>query len=129
MNRPVFKLSKVCDRKALILIVNYYGGDADTEHFQFDNLNHCIISNSITGTPNLNLELIKQVVEFYTTLGEILGSNAEYEEILEVYGKEYASAYENVPNDPSTDYQTKCKLDNLSLNYYTESGDLYTASI
>jgi hypothetical protein len=107
----------------LYIVVEYAGGDADTEHPVE------VLLKAPFSEWESNLEEIRDKIEFYQKLKTILESGDEYDEIEEAYGKEMANAWDNVPNDPQNDYQDKCYIDDLKLVGYDKEGNKYESYV
>lgn len=115
------------------LFLMFEGGDADTEHPE----EHGIViekEGELIEITAFNyqsyLEEIEKEVDQYKTLKRILDVNdilhtTNYKEIEEHYGEEVMLLYDNAPNDPQTDYQTKCSLDSIKLVMYDANGNRY----
>ena len=126
-----FKFSKVEDSKAnkVYLYILFEGGDADTQHpvyHEFKNIKFSEYEN--------HLDEINKVINNYKILKRILNVNSRdhldsYKEVEKKYGEEIAYLYDNTPNDPQTDYDTKCYLDSLELIGYDENGNKHKSYI
>lgn len=103
----------------LYLVVNYYGGDADTDHPKEYEYKHIKFHEW-----ELYKEEIEADVENYRKLKTALKLDS-YGEMLDEWGEEIADLYETVPNDPQNDYQFKCSLDGVILRGYDENGTMY----
>src|SRR6187402_2778321 len=120
-----FELEEKTRAGKLYLIVNFAGGDADTEHpeeIEFEKIPYLDYKSHI--------EEISKTIEQYNILKEILDVNSvkhleSYKEVEAEYGKEMALLYDNTPNDPQSDYQFKCYLDSMELIGYDEKGNKY----
>jgi hypothetical protein len=123
-----FKLKEKSRANKVFLCVKYAGGDADTEHpneYEYDFPSYEI---------DKNLHIIEKDIKEFKILEKILDVNSKeysksYEEIEEKYGDKIVRLYENVPNDPQTDYQTKCYIDEISVIKYDENGNKYESYI
>lgn len=110
--------------------VMYEGGDADTEHPEEYQLPGVTAYNY---QDQASREVIAQELAILHTLDGILDVNHpnycdDYDEIKRKYGEGIATAYDNVPNDPQTDYEDKCYLDYIELVMYDEQGNRYEAN-
>lgn len=108
----------------LYLLVNFAGGDADTEHpeeYEFKTIKFSEYQN--------HLDEINKKIEVYKTLKRILNNdnNPDYKEIKLEYGEDVARALDNAPNDPQADYQFKCYIDNIQLIGYDQQGSKHEA--
>lgn len=127
MKEIKFELKEKSRADKIFLRVTYAGGDADTEHPQD------ILLKFPYSEWKQNLEAIQKEVETYKILKDLLNINSskyiknDYDQVLELYGKEVADLYDNVPGDPQTDFYCKCYLDGVSLIGYTDKGNVYEA--
>lgn len=124
-----FKFTQTEQSKAdrLYLLVEFAGGDADTEHpeyIEFKNIKFSDYQN--------HLAEINKVIDDYKILTKILsggGENPDYNEIKAEYGDAIARLYDNAPNDPQADYQFKCYVAGLKLVGYDAQGNKHEAYI
>ena len=130
MEKSGFKFREVRKAKLdkLYLRVNFAGGDADTSHPEEYDLG-IKYSEYID-----HLEEIDREIGLYRTLQGILDVNSSkhcecYKEVNKKYGKDMAYLYDNVPNDPQSDYQFKCYIDSLELVGFDNEGNKYEAYI
>lgn len=108
----------------LYLLVNFAGGDADTEHpqeIEFKSIKFSDYQN--------HLDEINREIEVYKTLKKILSSERrpDYNKIKLEYGEDVGSALDNTPNDPQCDYQFKCYIDSIQLIGYDQQGSKHEA--
>ena len=102
------------------ILINYSGGDADTDHPEEYLLDIPFEANM---TQN---DKIDEIVSEYKTLKEILDdTDIKYSEVEKEYGTKMARLYDNAPNDPQCDYQYKCTLDSIQLIGYDDKGTKY----
>lgn len=121
-----FQLKEKSRANKIYVLVNYEGGDGDTEHpqefvlpFAYDQYN-----------TEENLEKIRVIKEEYKVLKEALDDyDADYHSVLEEYGENIAKLFDNAPNDPQTDYDTKCYLYNVELIGYDNEGNKYVSHL
>jgi hypothetical protein len=118
-----FTLTEKSRANYFYIFVMFAGGDADTEHPQ-----EYVMSFPFSEYEK-HLDEIKNKIEFFESLKAILSSGAEYDEILEEYGKEMADAFDNVPRDPQSDYQFKCYLDEIKLVGYDMQGNKFESYV
>ena len=108
----------------LYLRVNYVGGDADTNHPDEYDLG---IKYSEYKD---HLEEIQKEIKQYKTLQEILEDHKiTYKEIKEKYGEDMAFLYDNTPNDPQTDFDTKCYINDIELVAFDENGTKFESYV
>lgn len=110
-------------KNVVYLQINFAGGDADTEHPEEYLLKGIEFSQIKEKMPEIEAELAK-----YSILKDLLSNHGDeltYDEVLEAHGREIASLFDNAPNDPQSDYQFKCYLDDVYLIAYDEQGDKY----
>lgn len=125
MKQLKFELKEKISDKAnkLYLHVDYAGGDADTDHPETYLLHEIPFDEY-----EKHLEAISAEVDKYETLKQILGYGGHtmnYAEIKEEYGNEIADMFDNVPNDPQSDYQFKCYIEYIYLIGYDKEGNKY----
>lgn len=120
-----FQKTKDSETNKLYLFLGFEGGDADTDHPEFI---------SFEGVSYLNykdnLDKIEDIVKKYKTLKNILDVNHknycdDYDDVKNTYGEEMANLFDNSPNDPQSDYSTKCSLDTIKLIAYDEFCNKY----
>lgn len=108
--------------------VMFEGGDADTDHPEEYEMQGITFYNY-----KEHLDTIKSEVEKYKKLKDILEEYSQarspFDEILEEYGEDMASLYENTPNDPQCDYQFKCHLSSIVLTAYDSDGNKYQSYV
>ena len=126
MKKIEFSLSEKSRANKAYFLIEYYGGDADTQHpeeyilpFNYDEIND-------------NLEYIEKEYEKYVKLRNILNINHEdfcqtYTEVLEKHGEEMANMIGEVPCDPQTDFDSYCAIDYICLIGYDNEGNKYLA--
>jgi hypothetical protein len=119
-----FSKTESVKKDKLYILIEYAGGDADTEHPQYIDLKGIKFSDYQD-----HLDEIETEIEKYQTLKKILSDKPDYNEVLEEYGEEIAELYESVPNDPQCDYQFKCYIDSIKLVGYDEEGNKHVAYI
>lgn len=124
-----FKFRKTEEPKKdkLYLLLNFAGGDADTEHPEYHEFRGIKFSEYQN-----HLDEINKVIGDYKILKKILdnhGENPKYEDVKSEYGDEIAKLYDNTPNDPQADYQFKCYLSSMELIGYDEDGNKHEAYI
>jgi hypothetical protein len=107
----------------LYLVANFEGGDADTDHPQEYRLPFGFAQWEE------NLSLIEKEAKDFEILKSLLdgGEKVSYKSIIEEHGEEIARMYDNAPNDPQTDYDTKCYLDSVDLIGYDAEGNKHKA--
>ena len=117
-----FDLKEKSKANKIYLVVEFAGGDADTEH-----PHHYLLPFPFNEWES-NVELIKKEYDEFKILESLLDNHRiTYEEIEENWGKDMARLYDNVPNDPQTDYDTKCYIDGIHLIGYDENCNEYKA--
>ena len=127
---PDFNFKKVEKPKKdkLYLLINYYGGDADTKHPEYIDLNVKFSEYK------RHLREINDKINTYKKLSEILDVNnrnycKDYIEVLKKFGKDMANIYDFVPNDPQGDYQYKCYIRDIILVGYDEEGNKHESYV
>lgn len=124
MKKIKFELEEESRANKVYLLIEYFGGDADTEHpveillpFTFNKIND-------------NLDYIEKEYEIFRKLKNILDVNhpdfcSSYSETLEKHGEELANLLDggNVPSDPQSDYDTYCAIDCINLIGYDKEGN------
>lgn len=120
-----FKFKEKSRANNVYILVNYAGGDADTDHPE-ENLLYGIKYSEI----NVHLEQIEKEVEKFKQLQDLLEdhdirSHGNYNKIKEEHGQVLANLYDNAPNDPQADYQFKCYISSIELIAYDEQGNRY----
>lgn len=126
-----FKFTKASESKSnkMYLHIIYEGGDADTRHpvdIELEGIKFSEYEN--------HLDEINKEIEKYKLLRRILDQNSvsyceNYRSVKVRFGEEMAKIYDNVPNDPQSDYQYKCYLDRVDLIGYDLDGSLYTSHV
>ena len=120
-----FKKVEAPKRDKIYLLVEYAGGDADTEHPELHEFKGIKFSEY-----EQHLDEIQILIDDYKLLKNILRQNrVNYDEISKKYGKDMAQMYDNAPNDPQSDYQYKCYIDSMKLVGYDEEGNKHEAWI
>lgn len=108
----------------VFLQVMFMGGDADTEHPEEYELPQSFSKNFVLTDESL------KIIEDFKTLKSILeDEDNDYDSVMEEYGEDMARSYENVPNDPQSDYSTKCYLDDITLIGYDVEGNKFESYI
>ncbi len=108
----------------LYLLVKYEGGDGDTKHPEeyYLDIKYSELEN--------RMDEITKEIESFKTLKIILNDyRITYKKVKEEYGDEMTNLYDNVPNDPQTDFDTKCYIDDLKLIAYDKAGIKYISNI
>lgn len=118
-----FKWSKKAIRNKIFIQLNFEGGDADTQHTEIIEIKDVRFSNW-----EVDREVIETFVEKYKIL-EQFDRDTTYEEVLEEYGEEIVGMYEDIPSDPSGDFQWKCYLSSIKLLGYDEEGNEYSSYV
>lgn len=126
MKNIKFEKREASRASKVFMVVTYMGGDADTYHpeeyllpFSFDDYKN-------------HLEEIGQDLDKYKILKKLTdGSGGQqdhnYDDLEKKYGEEIASLYDNIPNDPQSDFQFKTSLDSVMLRGYDSEGAMYEA--
>jgi|SRR6478609_2050129 len=121
------KKQQESDVGKVYILLNFEGGDADTTHPDV-----VLMENfSFDGKQEIELPFETTVlIEKYKILKNILDVNHKdylenYKKVKEKYGEEMADLYDDVPNDPQTDYSCKCYLSDIQLKAYDLKGALY----
>lgn len=123
MAKIKFELKEATRANTLWMSLDYYGGDADSDHheeWKFD----FPYSEWQDHIKEIEEEIAKYKILKKLT-GITHGDDVKYEEIEKEYGKEIADMYEDVPNDPQGDFQFKTVLDYIYLVGYDEKGNKY----
>lgn len=114
---------------AVYLHLLYEGGDADTRHpvkiklpFKFSEYKE-------------HVGEIREIIRKYKILGHTLDVNHrdycdnDYKRVEKKFGLEIARLYDDVPNDPQSDFQYKCYLDSMKLISYDQEGNKYESYV
>ena len=120
-----FKFTQTEQSRAnkLYLLVEFAGGDADTEHPEYKEFKNIKFSEYQN-----HLDEINEVVNEYKILKDILqDTDAKYDDVKSEYGDKIARLFDNAPNDPEADYQFKCYIDSIKLVGYDEQGNKHEA--
>lgn len=121
-----FEKKETAKRDKLYILVDFAGGDADTEHpeyYEFKNIKFSEYQN--------HLDEINKEIQEYIILKDLLDDRHQcnkrdfYEEVKAKYGDGLARKFDNTPNDPQSDYQFKCYIDKIKLVGYDNDGDRY----
>lgn len=109
----------------LFLVINFAGGDADTEHPQEYEYKGLYYDQVDKYEDRITSDIAK-----YKILKDILDVNSgkfeeDYEEVKEKYGPDIARLFDNAPNDPQNDYQNKCYIDTVIVRGYDDKGTMY----
>jgi hypothetical protein len=122
MRKIEFKLNSKSKANQVYLVANFEGGDADTSHPQ-----EYLMPFPFSEWES-NVDLIKKEYDELMILKTILGDyDISYNEVKEQWGEDIARLYDNVPNDPQTDYSVKCYLDDVYLIGYDEECNEFKA--
>lgn len=108
----------------VFIVEKYYGGDADTEHFDEIELKEFIVDIDVEAG-RCEITIDDSWKEFYSKLKQALRDYEDYDDVLSTYDEEIADAWGNAPNDPQNDYQSKTRLDTVYVVYYSSNGDKY----
>jgi hypothetical protein len=114
----------------LYLLLNFAGGDADTEHPVWVKFSKDV---KFSNYQNHMFEL-DRIIDEYKMLKEALDINSRnycknYEQVKQKFGRDIADLYDNAPNDPQSDYSTKCYLSSMELVGYDAAGAEHRAYI
>jgi hypothetical protein len=126
LDKIKFKLKEKTRANKIFFLVNYSGGDSDTEHpveFEY---------SFPYSEWKSNIETIESDVKAFKILKEILEdrvSSSIYDQVLEEHGPMIANLFDSVPNDPQCDYQYRCYIDSIELIGYDDMGNKYKALI
>lgn len=119
MRKIDFQLREESKAGKLFIELEYMGGDADVEIFEYKELKNITWDNYQS-----KLEEIKKEVSQWKTI-ENIDTESNYENVVEEYGEEIANMWENGPNDPTVDYQWKCELRDIALIAYDDKSNKY----
>jgi hypothetical protein len=116
-----FRRGREPKKDELYLMLDFEGGDADTKHPEYYKFDFPFSEYRD------NLAEIYKVIKKYKTLGRILDVNNRdfcdnYRDVLKKFGQDIARLFDNTPNDPQTDYDTKCYLGGMRLVGYDKDG-------
>lgn len=106
----------------VFIVEKYYGGDADTEHFEEFEL-----TNFTMNYDNNIIVIDDSWKSYYEQLKDALRNYEDYNDVLNAYNEEIADAWDNAPNDPQNDYQNKTRLDSVFVVYYDHEGTKFQA--
>jgi len=111
------------------LNVVYMGGDADTSHPEEILLDGITFDNIGEKT-----EEIAALIKPYVILQDLLDVNSSsytenYADVLEEHGEEIAKLFDNVPGDPTTDFQYNCSIRYIELVGYDSTGARHKSAI
>lgn len=126
---PLFKfsLSQRSRVKEVFFRVEYMSGDAD----HFETHDHDIDIDGLEwDTIDVFRPQIKEELRKLRQMRDILEEYDEsgYEEIVEKYGQEVADDYDHSPGDVTCYWGRKAQMDNISLCYYDDKGNLWSSS-
>ncbi len=115
-----FRFKEKARKNKVFIEVMYCGGDADTDHphiYQINiPFNKDMSRNEVIESEISELKILKSVLD---------DDDMDYESVLETYGSNIASMYDNAPNDPQSDYSRKCYISDVKLIGYDSDGDRY----
>lgn len=114
----------------LYLLLNFAGGDADTEHPEWVKFSKDV---KFSNYQNHMFE-IDRIIDDYKELQKALDCNSRdscesYDEVRQKFGGDIAKLYDNAPNDPQSDYANKCYLSSMELVGYDAAGAEHRAYI
>lgn len=129
-----FELDESSRANTVWLVLNFAGGDADTEHPE-----EVILEGITPDNIQFNEDKIDMQINQYKQLTNILDVNHKdhindrsrngHKVVKEKYGEEMADLYDLVPNDPQSDYQYKCYLSSIELIKYDDKSNKYKAYV
>lgn len=120
-----FKLKEKVKTNVFNILVNYEGGDADTKHPQVYEIEGVTALNY--SQPHQWAKVVHQL-EIIKAAKEVLdddGRYFNYDITKEEWGEDVADFCLDAPNDPQADYQFKCYIDRIELQYYDSQGNLF----
>lgn len=121
-----FQKTKETSNKIFLKVV-FMGGDADTYEtvlYEFKKFGYSNYQD--------NLDEIQNKVNKWKLLKDIIGHSPDeikYEEIREEHGTALADMFDDMPNDPTVDYQWKCCIDQIKLLAYDDKGNEYESYV
>ncbi len=126
MRNIEFKKEDESRTNKIYLVLEFAGGDADTEHPE-----EILLPFPYSKWKN-NIDEIELQVSLYRQLEEVLDDHdyrtkGMYDEVKAEYSEEVADLYDNVPGDPQNDFQYKCYISGMHLIGYTHKGTKYKA--
>jgi len=122
-----FELKEKVKTNIFNILVKFEGGDADTSHYEVYEIEGVTALNytqpSHWSKVDEQLEIIKAAKQVLSN-GK-WSSYFDYEATKEEWGKEIADFCDDIPSDPQADYQFKCYIDSIILQYYDSEGNLF----
>jgi hypothetical protein len=114
MRKLEFKKKEESKNDKIFLLLDFEGGDADTEHPEYEEFNFKF------SEWEQNIDEIARMVQKYESLKRFLSSNTcpDKEDDEELF-----YMYENAPYDPQGDWQNKCYLSSISVIGYDAEGN------
>lgn len=126
-----FRQVEASKKDKLYLLLNFAGGDADTEHPEYHEFKGIKFSEY-----KKHLTEINKAIDDYKKLKGALDVNSgddfcdnDYKKVEAKFGKDIASLYDYAPNDPQCDFQYKCYLSSMELIGYDSEGNKHQSYI